>query len=119
MKEALEHIINDAYERGRLDAELGVSSDLSLFAKGAAAEILGTTATKSAARYIPDSSIVELPDGRLGVLCSKHGRRGYKMVSISQNHGVEVRVDEELIVRKFPQELARQLVRALWLVEES
>jgi len=30
MKEALKHIINDAYERGKLDAELGVSTNLSL-----------------------------------------------------------------------------------------
>ena len=114
MKEALEGIINDAYEKGQLDTELGVSSDLSLFAKCAAAQILGTMeANFQQAKNIPDGSIVELSDGRLGVLCARWERRGFVLVKVFPDLGVEVRATDRLIARKYPQQLAGQLVEAL------
>jgi len=113
MQTALEHIINDAYEKGKLDAGMGVSSDLSLFVKCAAAQILGNDTDSCAAQYIPDGSIVELEDGRLGVFCARHGRKGYRMVRVSVELGVEVRAGARLIIHKYPHVLASQLVEAL------
>lgn len=113
MKQALEHIVKDAYERGWLDRDLGVSSDLSLFAKCAAAAILGEPQGARYARHIPDGSIVELDDGRLGVFCARWERHGYRMVKVSLELGVEVKASDKLIVRQYPQRLAGQLVEAL------
>jgi len=114
MKQALERIIQDAYERGHLDAEMGVSSDLSLFAKDAAAMILGKTkANFQQAKNIPDGSIVELNDGRIGVLYTKWERKGFVMVKVFPDLGVEVRTNDRLIALKYPHILAGQLVEAL------
>lgn len=113
MKDALERIVRDAYERGKLDAELHVHSDLSLFPRAAARQILGEQTTKLAAHYVPEGAIVELDDGRLGVFCPRHSRKGYALVKVSPELGVEVSANSTLVVWKYPQELAGQLVQAL------
>ena len=114
MKEALKHIINDAYERGKLDAELGVSTNLSLFVQCAAAQILGTMDSNFArAKNIPDGSIVELNDGRIGVLHKRWERKGFVLVKVYPDLGVEVRGNDRLIALKYPHMLSGQLVEAL------
>lgn len=107
MKQTLEQIVKDAYERGRLDEEMKVNSDPPLFTKSAAATIRNTAEPDLLkAKYIPDGSIVELSDGRLGVFYAMWWRKGYRMVKVSEKLGIEVRAESEIHFLKYPPQVA-------------
>ena len=111
----LENLVQDAYERGWLDRDMNVSTDLSLFAKCAAAQIVkqDTEPFDFEAKYISDASIVRLPDGRIGVMCRDYSREGYVMVQVSRELGIEVCNGTRLQVLRYPKELAGDIIEAI------
>ena len=58
------------------------------------------------AKHTPDASIVRLSDKRIGVLHKAHQRKGYAIVKLDPDLGVEVKLSEPLNVLLYPHELA-------------
>jgi len=58
------------------------------------------------ARYIPDFSIVRLPDGRIGWITGRTTTQGHALVHVDRNLAAQVKLSEQLELVKWGAQLA-------------